>query len=82
MKYRVLSCFVGVVLAAVTAAAQQGTSELRGQVLDPQGAALPGVTVTVRNQDTGMFRETVSNSDGTYFVSGIIPGTYSISAPS
>jgi hypothetical protein len=80
MKYRVLSCFVGVVLAAVTAAAQQGTSELRGRVLDAQGAALPGVTVTVRNQDTGMFRETVSNSDGTYFVSGVIPGTYEISA--
>ena len=34
----------------------------------------------VRNQDTGMFRETVSNSDGTYFVSGVIPGTYEISA--
>ena len=80
MKYRVLSCFVGVCLAAVTAAAQQGTSELRGRVLDPQGAVLPGVTIMVRNQDTGMFRETVSNSDGTYFVSGVIPGTYEISA--
>ena len=80
MKYRVFSCLVGVVLAASTAAAQQGTSELRGRVLDPQGAVLPGVTVTVRNQDTGMFRETVSNSDGTYFVSSLIPGTYEISA--
>ena len=80
MKYRVLSCLVGVVLAVSTAAAQQGTSELRGRVLDPQGAVLPGVTIMVRNQDTGMFRETVSNSDGTYFVSGVIPGTYEISA--
>jgi hypothetical protein len=80
MKYRVFSCLVGVVLAASTAAAQQGTSELRGRVLDPQGAVLPGVTVTVRNQDTGMFRETISNSDGTYFVSSVVPGTYEISA--
>jgi hypothetical protein len=30
--------------------AQQGTTELRGRVVDAQGGALPGVTVTVRNQ--------------------------------
>ena len=41
-----------------------GAVEIRGRVLDQQGAVLPGVTVTVRNQDTGMFRETVSNADG------------------
>ncbi len=45
--------------------AQQGTTDLRGQLRDQQGGALPGVTVTVRNQNTGMFRETVSNADGT-----------------
>jgi hypothetical protein len=67
-------------LFASAAAGQQGTSELRGRVLDAQGAVLPGVTVTVRNQDTGMFRETVSNPDGTYFVTGIVPGAYEITA--
>ena len=41
---------------------------------------LPGVTVTVRNQDTGMFRETVSSQDGTFIVSGIVPGRYELSA--
>jgi hypothetical protein len=41
---------------------------------------LPGVTVTVRNQDTGMFRETISSADGTFFVSGIVPGRYEIAA--
>jgi hypothetical protein len=30
--------------------AQEGTSQIRGPVLDQQGAALPGVTVTVTNQ--------------------------------
>jgi hypothetical protein len=61
-------------------AAQQGTTEVRGQVTDPQGAVLPGVTVTVRHQETGMFRETVSNAEGTFFVSGIVPGMYQIEA--
>jgi hypothetical protein len=65
---------------ALSATAQQGTSEIRGRVHDPQGAVLPGVTVTVRNQDTGMYRETVSNADGTYFVSGVTPGTYEVVA--
>ena len=60
--------------------AQQGTTEVRGRVADPQGAILPGVNITVRNQDTGMFRETVSTEDGSYFVSGIVPGKYQIVA--
>jgi hypothetical protein len=81
MKRRVQSAVLVLVLAmSVRSAAQQGTAELRGRVLDSQGALLPGVTVVVRNQDTGMFRETVSNADGTYFVSGINPGAYEISA--
>jgi outer membrane receptor for ferrienterochelin and colicin len=60
--------------------AQQGTTELRGQLRDSQGGALPGATVVVRNQETGMFRETISNDDGTYFVSGLVPGMYEIRA--
>ena len=80
MKHRVLGSILAFLFAAGGAAAQQGTSELRGHVLDAQGAVLPGVTVTIRNQDTGMFRETVSNGDGTYFVSGVVPGPYEISA--
>jgi hypothetical protein len=59
---------------------QQGTTEVRGQVTDAQGGVLPGVNVVVRNQDTGMFRETVTNADGTFFVSGIVPGMYLIDA--
>jgi hypothetical protein len=65
-------------LSGAVARAQQGTTELRGQVTDSQGAALPGATIVVRNQDTGMFRQTTSNPDGTYFVSGIVPGAYEI----
>ena len=56
MKHRVLGCVLAVLCAASGAAAQQGTTEVRGRVVDPQGAVLPGVSVTVRNQDTGMFR--------------------------
>lgn len=62
------------------AMAQQGTAEVRGKIVDAQAGALPGVTVVVRNQDTGMFRETVAGEDGTYFVTGVQPGRYEITA--
>ena len=68
------------ILVGATVHAQQGTAELRGVVLDPQQAVLPGTSVTVRNEDTGMFRETASNTDGTYFISGVTPGVYEIRA--
>jgi hypothetical protein len=38
--------------------AQQATSDLRGRALDQQGGVLPGVGITARNQETGLFRQT------------------------
>jgi hypothetical protein len=73
MIQRVVGSVLAVLLlCAAHATAQQGTTEVRGRVMDPQGGMLPGVTITVRNQDTGMFRETVSGGDGTFIVSGIV----------
>src|SRR4051812_26592836 len=75
--------FVGllfVLLLATPLFAQQGTTELRGRVADAQGGILPGVTVVVRNQATGMFRETVSGADGSFIASGLTPGTYEVVA--
>jgi len=67
-------------LCPVGAAAQQGTAEIRGQVTDQQGGVLPGVAVVARDQESGRFRETVTSADGTYFFSGLRPGTYEVSA--
>jgi hypothetical protein len=80
MKVRVMSWVLVALLAAVSATAQQGTTELRGRVADAQGGVLPGVTVVVRNQETGMFRETTSGPDGTFIASSLVPGTYSVTA--
>jgi hypothetical protein len=65
---------------AGSAFAQQGTTEIRGKVMDTSNAAVPGATVVVRNQNTGIFRETISGADGTYFVGGIVPGLYEVTA--
>src|SRR5687767_1652062 len=61
-------------------AARQSASELQGRVLDAQGGVLPGVGIVVTNEETGQFRETVSNADGSYFFSRVPPGIYSVTA--
>lgn len=80
MNRRLLCVLILLVASARAALAQQGTADLRGRVLDPQGAVLPGVVVTVRNQDTGTFRDTVSGGDGAFIASGLVPGTYQVTA--
>jgi hypothetical protein len=49
-------------------------------VTDEQGAVMPGVTLVVRNQDSGVFREVVSGTDGAYMLTALLPGLYEISA--
>ena len=56
----------------------QSTSTFNGRVLDQGDAVLPGVTVTVTNQATGVARTTVSNAEGLYFLPGLDPGVYDI----
>ncbi len=76
-----LVAFVVVVcLMSSGLAAQQGTGELRGRVMDAQSAAMPGVAVLARNEATGQFREAVSGPDGSFFMSALTPGLYEITA--
>ena len=67
-------------MAPVVAQAQQETATVIGTVLDAQKAALPGVTVTVRNVETGFNRAGVTDAEGRYRVAAIPPGSYEISA--
>lgn len=79
-RHWLLLAFGLLVSAAAIAEAQQGGSSIRGRILDPQQAVLPGVTVVVTHAESGMFRETVTGADGTYFITGIVPGPYRITA--
>ena len=77
----VLATAFGVWLLALGSAhAQQGTGELRGRIVDAQGALLPGVTVVARNEASGQFREILSGADGSFFMSALTPGAYELSA--
>ncbi|HEX3569544.1 MAG TPA: carboxypeptidase regulatory-like domain-containing protein [Acidobacteriaceae bacterium] len=62
-----------------TAVAQNTNATIRGQVLDPSGALVPGAQVVVVNQQTGV---TVFNgktdSAGSFVAPQVIPGNYRI----
>src|SRR5688572_16448964 len=66
--------------AAAPALAQQGTAQIGGKIVDAQGGALPGVTIVITNEDTGVVREITSTAEGNYFASQMVPGRYRISA--
>ena len=51
---------------------------IQGSVTDPSGAAVPGATVVIRNEETGIAQETVSGDGGFYRVSGLPPGRYRV----
>jgi hypothetical protein len=60
--------------------AQENTAELRGRVVDTQDAAIPGATILITNEATGVYRQSVSNADGSYFIPAISPGIYTLEA--
>jgi hypothetical protein len=55
----------------------QGVSgAISGAVLDPKGDAVPAVSVTVKNLDTGASRQATTNGEGYYRIVGLAPGRY------
>ena len=48
--------------------------------MDESAGALPGVTIVVRNVETGVSRETVTNTRGRFEVPGLQPGRYQVEA--
>jgi outer membrane receptor protein involved in Fe transport len=62
--------------------AQYDSAQISGTVHDPTGAVIADATVQILNRDTGLVRQTVTNSTGLYILSHIPPGVYTIAASS
>jgi len=54
------------------------TASLSGTVVDTAGGVVPGATVTVRHIATGAAFDTVTNGEGTFTVSALEAGSYSV----
>ena len=64
----------------VNTASAQFRAGVQGTVADQSGGAIPGATVVVLNQETGVSNDTVTNETGFYRVSGLPPGRYKVTA--
>lgn len=69
-----------ILLIAAGAAAQTFTGNLQGIAVDPQGAVVAGVQITVSSKDRNISRRTTSGGDGSFRIEGLEPGSYSLSA--
>ena len=79
-------CFaalVAIALAGPTVSsvfAQQTESRIIGRLVDDSQGALPGATINVTSRATGVVRTVVSETDGTYAVTNLAPGAYTVQA--
>src|ERR1039457_4766220 len=76
MKLHLLVVFLLLSTALLVGQTFRGT--ILGSVTDPSGAFVAGAAVKVRNEATGLERTTVTSGDGSYTVSELPIGTYSV----
>jgi outer membrane receptor protein involved in Fe transport len=69
-----------VILAGFTAgaSAQSFKATVIGTVVDPSGAVVPGATVTIVQEGTGLAVTATSSADGTFSVPQLPPGRYEL----
>ena len=77
---RIVAAFAIVIALAPTSVAAQTSATLVGVVQDAQGGRLPGVTVRVRNPDTGVSREQVTDAEGRFRATALPAGEYELRA--
>src|SRR5215204_6669488 len=65
-------------LATPLLAQRADRATISGVVTDPQGAAVPGATVTIRNEATGVRTVQVTNAAGAYTSPPLVLGRYSV----
>lgn len=76
---RQLTLLITMFLFFVSQATGQTTfGSITGVVTDPSGAVVPGVTVSVTNEGTGLERKVVTSSGGVFNVPNLDVGTYRV----
>jgi hypothetical protein len=77
---RVMWLLVPAMLATTVPAAAQGGASVGGIVTDESGGALPGVTVTIVNRNSGVSQVHVTGAEGRYRAVNLAPAPYEIAA--
>lgn len=78
MKKRLTWVLASLIALGVNALGQTSTGTIRGTVLDPTGATVPGAEVKVTNLATNVVTTVITTGAGVYVVPGLIPGNYRV----
>jgi hypothetical protein len=71
---------VAILVRPTTAGAQALYGGVTGMVADDTGAAVPGASVSITNEATGLELTTVTDSTGTYTIRNVMGGAYTLRA--
>ncbi|MGH9345291.1 MAG: carboxypeptidase regulatory-like domain-containing protein, partial [Terriglobia bacterium] len=73
-----VAALLGMAMCSSNALAQSGAGSIQGTVTDSTGAVIPGASIKVVNQATGVAVNTVSNKVGFYQAPDLFTGSYSV----
>src|SRR5690242_2679011 len=73
-----LVCYVLYASIAMTKAQTSSTGAISGIVFDRTGAVVPGALISLSPRDGTYLRSSKSNSDGSFMIASIRPGTYEL----
>ena len=69
-----------ILLVVSPAFGQGGRAEINGTVMDAGKAVLPGATITITDERTGIERALTSGGEGRFVIPTLVPSTYTIKA--
>ena len=75
---RLFIFFLALVVFNLSALAQTDTGRIVGTVRDPNGAVVPGATVTAKNQRTGEERSATTDAEGIYQIPALRAASYDV----
>jgi len=78
INFRLVATVLMALLLGSSAFGQTSKGTVIGNITDPNGAVIQGANVTITNVSTGVSRETVSASDGSFHLEAVDPGTYNV----
>ena len=73
-------CLVLLFASSMPATAQTTLGTIRGTVFDPQQQVVPGATVVVTDESTGVTREVQTDAQGLFEIPNLRSGTYTVTA--
>src|SRR5690349_21036581 len=80
MRRHLIGAVIVTLLSCASAFAQQTTGTISGRIVDQQGAAMPGVSVTAKAPATGFSRTETSDAEGLYRLNALPVGMYEVTA--